>query len=331
MRIVTLALLVMAAAPDGWSQTPFNLTLAADEAPGDKPWETPAKIAWSSEDGNESVAIDAALKTQFRSGLGDSLISVYAVAHTNDKAKKLQEAFKAGASLDYDWVIGPAIITPGERDPPLLRLSGGFAFQRKAIYVEETPASCANNPQQAFCDTQHEESLQTTLEASFLAPEVEEKEYFQGKTADGVPIPGDKMAPYLYSVIPTLTVFHDETVSAVANPDTGFKADGGVTGAKFKVKAAVTPNWFGYRLKFEGSFQQMEAFSRSDSRQTLFDRSTNLASASLDYSFAAAWFDKSQGWRPSLGISYTTGADPLAGRADKEQTVIAFKLSYSPG
>lgn len=331
MRVITIALALCVLAPAAWSQTPFNLTLAADEAPGDKPWETPARIAWSSEDGDESIAVDAALKGSFAAPFGDALISVYAVAHVNDKAKKLQEAYKAGASLDYDWLIGNPIIQPGQKDPPILRLSGGLAFQRKAVYVDEPLPSCAGSPQLAFCDTQHEESLQTTFDISFLTPEVEAKEYFQGKTPDGVAIPGDQMAPFLYSIVPTLTLFHDETVSAVTNPDTGLKADGGVTGARLKIKAAVTPKWFGYRLKFEGAVQQMEAFSRSDSRQSLFDGSTSLGSISLDYSFAAAWFDKSQGWRPSIGISYMTGEDPLAGRADKEQTVVSFKLSYSPG
>lgn len=331
MKAILLASAVCCLVPAAWGQT-VKLTVAADEAPKDKAWEEPAKFSWTSDEGNESVAIDIAVKATGATGFEDSLWSAYLVAHTNDNEKKLQESYKAGVGFNYDISLGPDVGPDGQimPDTPTLVTNTGVAFQRKAVYIDTPPPPCTGNPSLAFCDTQHEESLQLTLDLALSVSWLEKPVFFNGKTDKGVSVP-ENLPPFIYAISPSLMLFHDETVSAVVNPTTGLKADGGVSGARAKISAAVTPRWLDYRLTLRASVQQVEAFDRADSRQALFAKSSTLSSASLDYNFAGASFDKSPGWKPSIGISYSSGADPLSGRADKEQTVVAFKLAYSPG
>ena len=328
--VLVLVLPTIASAQEGG----VAFSIAAEEAPKEKAWEEPAKFAWTSIDGDESFSIDVAAKASAAVIPGtDALGSVFVVINVNDEESNLQERYKAGVSLSYDLSLGPDIGPDGgpAPDTPTLILNPSVAFQRKAVYAEDNLEPCEVDAALVFCDTQYEETLQFVLNMEYSQDWLEKPIVFSGPLARKIPANISDSSPAIaYGIVPALALFHDEVVSDAVDPETGMKTDGGVSGVKLKLTGSVSPRFLDYRVTLRGSIQTIEAFDRDPMRKALFPASAASGSVSLDYNFVSLAFAKEAGWKPAIGITYKKGADPLAGRGDEAQTIVAFKLSYVP-
>ena len=334
LSIPTLSLLLLpaaASAQDGG----LSFSIAAEETPKEKAWEEPAKFAWTSTDGEDSFSVDVAAKASAAViPKTDAVGSAFLVINVNDEESDLQERYKAGVSLSYDLSLGPDSTDGGALpapSTPTLILNPSVAFQRKAVYAEDDLDPCETDPSLVFCDTQYEETLQFVLNMQYSQDWLEKPIVFSAPLAPKTPANIDKSSPtFAYGLVPSLALFHDEVIADAVDATTGMKTDGGVSGVKLKLAGSVSPRFLDYRLTLRGSIQSIEAFDRDPMRKTLFPASAASGSISLDYNFVSLAFAEEAGWKPAIGVSYKEGADPLAGRGDEAQTIVAFKLSYVP-
>lgn len=306
-------------------------TLTGEEAPEAQPWTKPASISYvdSSDDGEDRTQISLALKVSGRfSDRSTNSWFVRAIAQVSDRAKKEQEtyALQIGAHLEPFRIR----TVDGLPDPTSLSLftDVSIGYNSKAVFGDPTTAACVLTPSLPACSTQHERSVRLNID---LQPHLAAWEQtYDYETIDGRARTSNVWA---YSFSPRALVFYDEVTDAVFN-DAGQRAEGGVAGVKWSVSLAVSPPLFDHRLLFRTSYQHISAFDVATARETTFDDSTSLFTASLDYEFGVRSFDnggKPVGWSPSIGVTYSDGDDALAGRADKDDVTIAFRLTYRGG
>ncbi|KQY84793.1 hypothetical protein [Brevundimonas sp. Root1423] len=304
-----------------------DITLTGDEAPSVQPWTQPASLSYveSSEDSEDKLALDAALKVSMRLS-GVNTWFVRAVAHVSDQSKKEQETYKLQGGFHFENRFGGVEVSPGiSRGELSLFTDVTLGWNSKADFADPGDPACVADPALIACGTQHQRSYR--LAADF-------QPYMTGwagtytliPQSDGSVRTGNQWA---YSFAPQVVLFHDEVTEAVLNT-AGVEEDGAVSGAKLVLSFALSPPAFQHRLNMRASYQHMQAFHRSDAREAAFPSSSSLIKASIDYEFGARSWDAGGGWSPSIGVAYTSGEDPLDGRKDKDDVTVGVRLTYRP-
>lgn len=300
-----------------------TLTLTGDEAPALAPWTQPASITYvdSSESDDDKFAIDAALKLEraLHDKTADTVF-VRGVAHVSDQAKKQQELYKLQAGFHFERKYGGTIDAHGISTGALSVFTDvSVGWNSKATFPKPNDAACVADPTLSACGTQHQRSYRLAVDVQpFMQPWESSVAVVQNKTSRN----------FAYSFAPRLVLFHDEVTDAVLN-DAGLKEDGGVAGAILSFNMAFSPPLLDHRLLFRSSVQQMQTFHRSSPRKPVFDSSSSLFKASVDYEFGARTWE--QGWAPSIGVAYSSGEDPLDGRKDKHDVTVGLRLTYRGG
>jgi len=297
---------------DFWSKFQLN----ADEAPTQTPWTQAASIAYSSGEGEESKDIDIAMRYDFQNSPNtDSTGFVRFLTRVNDAKKKEEEVYKGSVGYHVEFA------TPDEKT--LFFTDFSVSYQANTVFAKDDIEQCETTPEAVFCDDQTEEkailAVDTVIYPSFLegwTPSVSE-----GKFVESTP-------SILYYVSPVVSFFYDEVIDATTDPETGLKIDGAAAGTAVTLGGFLSPKFLDYKLEFKTSYKYVMAIDRSTSRKPGFKANTDLFTASIDYNFGKSSYLDNTGWRPAIGITYSSGADPLTGRKEKEETVIAFKLTH---
>lgn len=339
LPLLVLTGAALAAGHDAQAQDRPSITLTAQETPTAQPWTKPASLSWidSSDQAEDRFTAEGALKIGWEvhdadSSPGAADLNVFAfgrlVAAVNDQeaVSKRKSTYKAQIGLQFDWLSGGRILE-GSADPNGV---GGLTVHDWSVYTDAyvsydqattfgTPsaAACVANPALAACGDQDQTSYRLVLD---ILPH--RAGWSRGPYANG---PDKEYTGVGYDFSPKLTVFHDEITDAVLNA-ANQEIDGGVTGARLTLGGAVTPPLWDYRLAFRAAYQHSWAFRRSAARTPVFSRSAGLFTASIDYEFIPP--SEQKDWVPSIGISYTSGEDPLEGRKDREDTSLMLRLTY---
>jgi hypothetical protein len=315
----------------------FKCSLQADSVPSSQPWTEPARFAYTfNKGGQDSYAIDVTGKAMFDLGLATPVFALGELAwHRNNQQKKRQSNFQAATGLHFEFENTPAA-------GPITSRSGLYSvfmdakvgYSRKAIYADPSTAACQSDPDAVFCHTQHLESVRGTLDVSPFFPGFESE---QKRKPVGSETPGRFEGPavaHSFGIVGTL--FGDKILNNKIDPTTGVSIRGAVTGLRGQASIALSPKATNYRLIFRASAQMIHALSRADGR-TDFDPSTHLISASLDYDLGRSSLVTKCGeppqpcpptFRPAVGVTWTHGSDPLAGREKQRTIVVGLKVSF---
>lgn len=322
----TVALVLLLSSSAGFAAAQ-DITLTGDEAPSVQPWTQPASLSYvdSSEDSEDRLALDAALKVSMRLYDANTWF-VRGVAHVSDQAKKEQETYKLQGGLHFENSFGGETDAQGIRRGALsLYTDVTLGWNSKADFADPDDPACLADPTLIACGTQHQRSYRLAVDFQpYLTGWADT--YTLISQPDGTIRTGGQWA---YSFAPQLVLFHDEVTDAVLNT-AGVEEDGAVAGAKLLLSFAFSPPVFDHRLNVRASFQHMQALHRSDERAAAFPASTSLVKASIDYEFGARSWDAGGGWSPSVGIAYSSGEDPLDGRKDKDDVTVGLRLTYRP-
>lgn len=303
-----------------------TIALNADEAPEKKAWSDPAQIAFTSSDGDNSWAVDAALRIdkQVAKDTPDTyFLSALVQRNTAEKGQVENYQLKGGYHIESDTIpYGAPPNTPGW----YFAIDASLGIGRRTLFAG-AEADCTVVPLATECADQRETSLRgaVAIEAWRMTDsgEFQSQTTFSQDPATGK-LNGDTL---IYSVAPIMTVFHDQVVDAKPNA-AGMRATGGAFGMKFDLKAAVSPKFTAYRLILRGSVSQTEALLRSAPRRETFERSSMFLRLSADVELGKRTFEDGIGWIPSVGVSWTKGDDPLSGKRDQDVIVAGFRLSY---
>lgn len=292
-----------------------DITLNAGEEPEQKAWTQPAAISYiNNADSKDAWNIDAALKVTGQAWKTLPVQTfVRGVIQRNTETKKPVENYAAEVGGKFDlypgektWVFGQASI----------------ALTDKTNFPDGK-ADCSVTPLPTACLRQRERTLRPTFT---IQPHREPWD----RTFATVDSTHDTLVgpSWTRSIVPTLTVFYDDVLDAKLN-GVGVEPDGGVLGSKVLLTMAFSPKFTDYHLVLAGSAQWISAFDRSDKRKADFATSSSLFTASATYEFGPRSFEMdSTGWVPSLGVTYTSGDDPLAGKGDLHNVTVGFKITY---
>jgi len=308
-----------------------TIVLTGEEAPNSRAWTQPASLTYvdSSDDGEDRTQLNAALKVSGRMpGQTANTWFVRGVAQVSDRASKEQETY----ALQVGWHFEPDEIrtSGGLPDPNALNVftDVSLGFNSKAVFANPAAAACVADPSLPACSTQHERSLRLAVDVQPHLAAWEQT--YETRIVDGRPRTSDVWAR---SFAPRALIFYDEVTDAVINA-AGARAEGGVAGVKLSASLALAPPILEHRFVFRASVQHVHALHVADARASTFDADTTLFTASADYEFGTRSFSADgapTGWSPSVGVTYSDGSDALAGRADKDDVTIAFRLTYRGG
>lgn len=303
-------------------------TLQADAVPTDQPWTEPAKIAYTfNNGGKDSVAIDLSGKGIFDLGFKKDAIFglLEATFHRNNQQKKEQNnlLLSAGFHYEYDNTPDNGPIGPNNGNFSLW-IDGKLGYNRKAVYADPSSSQCVAQPTAVFCKTQHVESIRGTLDFSPHWKALSGSQSYKDESKSDVDGPA---LAYDFGIGGTL--FIDDAINNTTDPTSGKLVTGTVTGARLLTGLALSPKFTKYRLVGRVSAQLVPTFSRQVGRREEWGRTTHLITASLDYDFSdRSVIGGAPSFKPSIGITFTDGSDPLAGRKDQSTFVIAFKIAY---
>lgn len=315
-----------------WIASPLHaqavFTLQAAQVPTDQPWTEPAKVSYTiNTRGRDSYSVDVAGRGVFDLGapfFGIAELSWNRNNQTGKQQNNLQAAAGLHLELDNTPSDGPITSASGLRS---FYLDGRISYNRKAVYADTTTAFCVANPAAITCNTQHVESLRGTIDFSPHLP------FFESDQRFVQPAAGDSPAHYegpavAHSFGMTGTFFVDGILNNKVNPATGNAVTGTVSGFRGVAGLALSPRFSDYRLNFRVSVQAIQTTSRSAGRVEGFDDFSHLFTASVDYDLGPGSLVPGRGFRPSVGITYTDGSDPLAGRPDQSTITIGFRLGF---
>lgn len=319
----------------------FSLTGA--EAPSPQLWTQPAALSLveSSDEGEDRQTVDLAAKLSRAVGhhAGDWTVDswfVRAIANVSDQSKKEQERYAGEVGLKLDWnptraryrgrIEGMSAEQRREAQNAVANAWSAFidvsaGLNSKAVFANLTTPPCAATPSLPQCQTQHQRSV--TLAFDF-------QPYHCAFEAACPTSRGEAQLDtkgWSFAFSPRARLFYDEVTEAVLN-DQGIREEGSVAGARVSLDLAVSPPVFNNRLVFRVGTQRIIAFSRSALREERFPRDTELNVASLDIELGHRSVQPGAGWVPSIGVAYTEGEDPLAGRTDRSETTYGFRLTY---
>lgn len=306
---------------DPWSRFQLN----ADEIPKQTPWTEAASLSFVSGEGESSTDIDIAARYDWQIARDEtSTVFVRGVAHVNDRAKSEEEVYKLSAGYHFEFGGASPAQSFGYSDLTL-------SYQQNTVFADLTSDPCVQSPGAVFCRDQEETRVIGAFATAFIPSGWESATPVLYPDSDGGYTFVEGSPDLLFSVSPVVSVFYDEVLDAATDPGTGLKIDGSAAGTTLTLGAYLSPRVLDYRVEFKASFKQMVAFSRDASRKPGFPANADLFTASLDYNLGKPSLLDDTGWRPAIGLSYSSGRDPLTGRKEKEETVLAFKLTHKAG
>ncbi|PXA78743.1 hypothetical protein DMC25_22245 [Caulobacter sp. D4A] len=300
-----------------------SFTLNGAEEPEIKAWTEPASVAFTSNNGGkDSWAVNLAGKyeNQLSDNSTSKLVVRFAV-EKNTQLKKEVENYGASVGYKFYWTDARDGPTP---DLEAWHLANEFSLgiTDKAVFPD-AKAICTAAPLPPECTEQRETSLRAQLQVQPYRHGWDKTFHYEDSTHTKL-----KGQRWTRSFTPVLSLFYDEILDAKADA-AGARADGGVTGLKLSLSGAASPRVTNYRLVLSAKLQLTETLSRSVGRRDGFQSSATLLKLGADYEFGPRSFENGGNkWVPSFGIAYTKGDDPLAGKTDLDNTVLAFKLTY---
>ncbi len=292
-----------------------SVTMQAGEEPAQKPWTQPAQISFTSAKGQkDSWALDAALRAQYQYDNDiENMIITRAVAQINTQEKSKVQNFEGEVGYLLDWEVSEGKLHS--------YVDFKLGAKDKTIFADPK-ANCAVVPVPVACGKQHETSLTGNIVVQPHMPD-------WGTTfriEDGKPI-GEAI---VYSFSPLITLFYDEILSAKVNAS-GIQPHGSVAGSKIELKTSFSPRFTDYRLVLRASGGWTYAVQRNALRIENFKKSTTNFKVSADYELGKRAFEEvgeGGAFIPAVGVTYTKGDDPLSGKLDQDNFVIAFKLAF---
>lgn len=295
----------------------IDWTVNAEDAPKSTPWTEPASIGFKSvEGGDESWNVSVAVRGQ----LGRGFASAAVIRKTGSSDEQEHYAFKVGASLDY-WFRRPA---GQELDETTVYFDPSIGLTQTTTFAEEDATTCATVPAPPTCRDQRETSVRAELKLQVFRPRWSSAPQWDEGPPSAWTTGGDD---FFFDWSPTFTLFHDEVIDAKADA-AGLQHDGGVSGLQSSVAGALTPRFWDYRIVLRGSARQLTTLDRSGARRDVFPANAFVWSASVNYEWGVRSFEAGRkGWSPSVGLTYTSGDDPLTGRKDVSDWALLFKIS----
>lgn len=328
-KFVAASLAVIAS----WVTSPVHaqavITLQAAQVPTDQPWTEPAKLSYTiNTRGRDSYSVDVAGRGVF--DLGAPFFGIAELSwNRNNQTGKQQNNLQAAAGLHLEFDNTPSQGPITSRDGLWsLFVDGRISYNRKAVYADRTTAFCVANPTAIICNTQHVESIRGTIDVSPHLGFFESDQRFV-PPAVGDTTPAHYEGPAVaHSFGTTGTFFVDSILDNKINPATGNAITGRVSGFKGVAGLALSPRFSDYRLNFRVSVQAIQTTSRSAGRVDDFNDFSHLFTASVDYDLGQGSLVPGRRFRPSVGITYTDGSDPLAGRPDQSTITVGFRLGF---
>jgi hypothetical protein len=307
-------------AADGSEAT---IVLNAAEEPETQSWTEPASVNFTdSADAKDSWAVDVAGKYEAALGQSGNNWFVRGVVQKNTQLKKEVENYAAeiGAKFDLNSESGFGIRTTTWYLPTKVSL----AWTDKTLFPDPK-ADCAAVPLPVECTKQEEQSLRASFSTLLFRSSFEDVVAWADSTHTSVAGP---KSGWTHSLLPTVTVFYDDLIDAKLDA-AGVEPDGHVLGAKVVLSAATSPAFSDYRLILSATLQGVFAFERSDRRKANFASDSTLIKLSADYELGQrSYYLPGPGWVPAIGISYTSGDDPLSGKLDQDFVMVGFKVTY---
>lgn len=318
-----------ASCPGGGSGCEF--TLQAESTPQEQPWTQPARFAYTINNGEkDSVAVDIAGKATIAVSKDLPLFLLADVSwHKTNQQKEPQNNLQVSGGFHFE-VQSPPPTGPFNKDSLFsLWVDTKLGYNRKAVFADASKAPCNSDASLPVCQTQHVGSIRGTIDVSPYWGIFESEQSFTVQGADGssTGVYDGPAIAHNFGVIGTF--FYDNATEATLNPETGKQITGTVTGFKGKAGLALSPKFTSYRAVLRADVQAIQTTSRALLRQDDFDDFTHLVTVSLDWDLSdRSMLKDEKDIKPSIGITYTDGADPLTGRKDQSSWVIGLKLAY---
>lgn len=311
--------------------TGCDITLQAESTPQEQPWTQPARFAYTINNGEkDSFAVDIAGKATIALKTGIPLFLLTDVSwHKNNQQKEPQDNLQASGGFHFE-IQSPPPDGPFNKNRLFsLWVDAKLGYNRKAVFADLSKAPCDSTPASPACQTQHVGSIRGTIDVSPFWGFFESDQAFTLQGAEGATT-GVYDGPGLAHSFGLIgTFFYDNATEATLNPETGKQITGTVTGFKAKAGIALSPKFTNYRVVFRTDVQAIQTTSRALLRRDDFNDFTHLVTVSLDWDLSDRSMLKDElGIKPSIGITYTDGADPLTGRKDQSNWVIGLKLAY---
>jgi len=318
----------------GPCQSDFKCSLQAAAAPDSQPWNDPAAFAYTvNNKGKDSFAIDASGKGVVAIG-GPVFVTAGLSWNKNNQQEKQQNNFQASLGLHFEFDNTPddGPITPGTGNRSLF-VDAQLAYNRKSVFPDLTKPLCTATPNSPLCQIQVVESIRATLAVAPHFKIFDSTQPYRPLNAAGGVASSFAGPTIARSFGIVATGFSDTVTRNVIDPDTGKVVSGTVVGGKVVAGGALSPKFTNYRLVLRFSGQLMQTVKRDTGRRDDFNDFTHLVSVSLDLDLGSRTFaTKDEGaqrrFRPSVGVTFADGEDPLAGRKDQSTFVIGFKLAF---
>lgn len=313
----------------------ISCTLTAASEPKAQPWSQPARIEYTINNGQDDEGNE--IPDSFAVDVNARLISPLTVDgsaswfgeiewHKNNQQSKEQNEFAAALGLQFEMTSPPPNMGGSSR-PLSLYLDGKVGYSRKAKFASASDEVCTVTPDLPACSTQYVESVRGTVVAAPYWSWMESDWFYRPLIAER-PAQEPEGPPLVHAIGLDGTIFHDAVLENVVDPTTGTIIDGSVTGGMLRLSGSLTPRFADYRLNLRAAIQFITTFQRSAGR-TDFPGDARLLTVSLDYNLGRLFSYESSAFRPSIGVTFTDGSDPLQGREDQQSISLGFKLGFS--
>jgi hypothetical protein len=291
-----------------------KLTINAGEEPDEKAWTKPASVNYvNNANSNDSWSVDLAAKVEGQPAASLPVTAfLRAVVQRNTETKKPVENYVAEVGGKFDLPQWGNTFLLGQ---------ASIAFSDKTNFPD-SKADCSITPLPTACIRQRERSIRPAFTVQPFRSSWENT--FAYSDSQHTQLVGPT---WTHSILPVISLFYDDVLDAKLN-GAGVESDGGVFGSKAILGVAFSPKVTNYRLIISGGVQLITAFNRSNRRKADFAASSTLSSASATYEFGPRSFEGGTGWVPSIGVTYTKGDDPLAGKKDIDNVTFGFKITY---
>ena len=297
----------------------IDWTVQAEDIPKQRPWMDPASFGFKSIGGGEDY-FDIAAAVSASRHFGDFRgFASAAVVRRSNPGKEI-ESYAAKIGAKFEW--SSDLLTGDPRRDVTVYLDPALVYARATTF-RDLKAVCTTLPRLATCDDQYQGSVRAELKMQYFTPIFSEAPYRPGPNAEW-----ESGRSFVWEFTPVTTLFHDRVVEATTDA-TRLKLEGSATGFQTDLAGAVIPRWGDYRVVFRSSVKQMVALDRSGPRAEAFPANAMLFTASATYEWGVRSFEGRKGWTPSVGITYSSGDDPLTARQDSEETTLLFKIALT--
>lgn len=309
-----------------------KFTLQQESTPQEQPWTQPARAAYTfNNNGDDSFALDIAGKAVFplKTNAPVFLLADGAL-NKNNQQNKEQNNLRASGGLHFEFQSSaPGGQTVNKSKLFSLWIDAKLGYNRKAVYADKTKPACVSDLSLETCKTQYIGSMRGTIDVSPYWGFFESNQSYNVRDTDGV-VTGKFEGPGVAHSLGIIgTFFYDNATESTIDPDTGKSITGVVTGFKGKIGGAISPKFTGYRAVLRTDIQGIWATSRAAYRKDDFGGSSHLVTVSLDWDLSDRSFLKDEkGIKPSVGVTYTSGSDPLVGREKQSTWVVSLKVAF---